>query len=48
MIDRKEKHVEKQKLSDKFQQPFEVSSLKDTISIFNGRRQKKTTKRKKK
>lgn len=48
MIERNKKHIEKQKLSDKFQQPFEVSSLKDTISIFNGRRQKKAAKRKKK
>lgn len=48
MIEQNKKHIEKMKLSDKFQQPFETSSVREAVSIFNGRRQKKTSKRKKK
>lgn len=49
MIDNPHLNLEKCKLSDKFPQPFERTSLvKDQVSIFNGRRQKKNTKKRKK
>jgi hypothetical protein len=45
MIENIKKHVEKQKLSDKFQQPFETSSTREVIKIFNSRKQKKVSKK---
>ncbi len=41
MISPLKKHTELQKLSDKFQQPFEVSQTKQYIATFNGKLQKK-------
>jgi hypothetical protein len=47
MIAPKKKHVEKQKLSDKFPQPFteRTGAVHEFIKIFNGKRQKKKGKR---
>jgi hypothetical protein len=48
MISNKKLHSEKMKLSDKFQQPFEVSATREMIKIFNGKLQKKHSKKKRK
>ena len=47
MISNSKKHKEKMKLSDKFQQPFEVRSgaVHSFVKIFNGKNQKSKKKK---
>lgn len=47
MIAPRKKHIEKMKLSDRFAQPFEQSSTRDMVHMFNARNQKKTKPKKK-